>query len=163
MTAALSGPVQADIATGFSVRPIPKIPLATAAELRVSDGFGRTEIRPSAFAFTQVPPIELPLDMRGEVYAQAGYVGGDFATPFADGQARIDRPVVATKAVTLHAGVGTWGGAQKGAARLDAGPSLRADISVADIPIRVSVDYRARVAGDAAPPSGVALTVSTGF
>jgi hypothetical protein len=63
----------------------------------------------------------------------------------------------------LSFGGAAWGGAQKDASRFDIGPTLRLDLSVGEVPARISVDWRERVAGDAAPESGVAATVSTRF
>jgi urocanate hydratase len=101
--------------------------------------------------------------MTGELYAQAGYVGGRYATPFVDGQARIDRGVADVGPATLRAGAGAWGGAQKGAARLDIGPSVSVSLQTGRVHSRMAVDYRIRVAGDARPATGPALTISAGF
>jgi hypothetical protein len=101
--------------------------------------------------------------MRGEGYAQAGYVGGRFATAFVDGQARIDRLVARLGKSEVRAGAGVWGGAQKHAARLDVGPSATASFRLGETQSRVALDYRVRIAGDAAPKSGPALTISAGF
>jgi hypothetical protein len=66
--------------------------------------------------------------------------------------------------VDTRIGAGIWGGVQKGAARLDAGPSA----SVA-MPLgrgtngRIAIDWRFRLAGEAVPDSGPALTLSAGF
>ncbi|MGB3739981.1 MAG: hypothetical protein WA948_11615 [Pontixanthobacter sp.] len=162
-TAALAGQSQADLAVGLSARPVPKVPLSVLVEARASRAEGRTELRPAALAVTEFPPIDLPLGLRGEAYGQAGYVGGDFATGFLDGQARVDRPVARIGNSRFAVGGGVWGGAQKGATRLDMGPTVRTDLTVADTQMRISIDYRHRVAGQATPESGLALTVSAGF
>ncbi len=163
LTSALSGPEQVDVAAGVGVRPIAGVPLSTLAEMRVSRSAGRTDIRPAVFAVTELPHAALPFAARGEAYLQGGYVGGDFATPFVDGQVKIDREVVDFDLASVRAGAAVWGGAQKSAERLDVGPSASVDFKLADQPVRLSVDYRQRVAGDAQPPSGIALTLSTGF
>ncbi|OZA90829.1 MAG: hypothetical protein B7X57_10895 [Erythrobacter sp. 34-65-8] len=133
------------------------------AELRVSQFDQRTELRPALLAVTAVPPQELPFGLRGETYLQAGYIGGDFSTGFIDGQARLDRSLARFDLGEFRAGAGIWGGAQDGAERLDVGPTASLELSIADKPARISIDYRHRVAGDARPPSGMAVTVSTGF
>ena len=66
-------------------------------------------------------------------------------------------------AVRLSLGVATWGGAQKDAQRIDIGPTLRLDVTLGDVPARISVDWRERVGGDAGPDSGLAATLSTQF
>ncbi|MBS1239358.1 MAG: hypothetical protein H6R45_64, partial [Proteobacteria bacterium] len=58
---------------------------------------------------------------------------------------------------------GAWGGAQKGAARLDIGPSASLQLKLGEANSRVSMDWRFRVAGEARPASGPALTISAGF
>lgn len=151
-------------ALGLSSRPLAGFPLIAALEARVTDQGGQRRVQGAAMAITELPPFPLPLGLRGEAYAQAGYVAGRYATPFADGQLRADRSLVRLGAIDARLGAGVWGGAQKGAARLDAGPSA----SVA-MPLgrgtngRVAIDWRFRVAGDAVPGSGPAVTLSAGF
>ena len=68
--------------------------------------------------------------------------------------------------MTLSGGIGAWGGVQSAAYladRVDVGPSLRLRWAGAPLPVALSVDYRVRVAGNAAPGSGIAVTVSTAF
>lgn len=165
---ALAGSRESEAALGLSARPLPGLPLAAAAELRLTRSGGRTLARPAAYAVTELPPFELPGGFTGEAYLQAGYVGGDFATGFADGQLRAERKLFELGPAELHAGGGAWGGAQKGAARLDVGPgaTLRLEFGEAPsrtVPARVSMDWRFRVAGQAEPKSGPALTISAGF
>lgn len=85
------------------------------------------------------------------------------------GPAPAQRPIASTgfiKRFDLGAfsiGAGAWAGAQEGAERLDVGPSMRVDLAIAQATARFSLDYRERVAGDAEPQSGVAVTLSTHF
>lgn len=162
-TKALAAARETDVALGLSVRPIARIPVAAHAEMRVTRRDGSNELRPAAFLVTQLPPASLPHGLRGEAYAQAGYVGGTFKTAFVDGQAKVDHKVAQFDLGTLRAGAGAWGGAQKGAARLDIGPTASVETQLGQLPARIMVDYRLRVAGDAKPGSGVALTLTTGF
>jgi hypothetical protein len=134
-----------------------------AGEARVTATAQGTEVRPAAFAVTELPPARLPLGAVGEAYLQAGWVGGRFATAFIDGHVRIDRPLARVGDAEVSAGAAAWGGAQKGAARLDVGPSARVSFRLGDGRGRVAADYRFRVAGDAQPASGPALTLSAGF
>ena len=160
---ALAGAREQEVAAGFSVRPLPGVPLRVAAEARVGETDRGARLRPAAYAVTELPPLELPLGARAEVYLQGGYVGGEFATAFVDGQARIERPLGRLGETELSAGAGAWGGAQKGAARLDIGPSAALTFRLGEGRGRVAADYRLRVAGEAAPASGPALTLSAGF
>lgn len=159
---------ESELALGGSVRPLPRVPVRVAAEGRYTDAPLGSEVRPAAFAVTEFAPLRLPYDTRLEAYAQAGWVGGNASTAFADGQVSLLREFGGVRrttndAVRLMFGAGAWGGAQEGAERVDIGPTVRADFRLGKLPARVSVDWRHRVAGDAAPGSGVAATLSTGF
>jgi len=162
-SAALEGRREREIALGASARPVPGIPVRLAAEARVSETDRRTEPRAAAYAVSELPPLDLPGGLTGEAYVQGGYVTGDFSTPFVDGQARITRDLAGTEDFRLTAGAGAWGGAQDDAQRLDIGPSAGISFRVGAARGRVAADYRFRVAGDAEPASGPALTVSAGF
>ena len=149
-TRTVEGPRQAELAAGLSARPVAALPVRLAGELRVTETAGKREMRPAVFAVTELPAARMRSGWRVEGYAQAGWVGGDFATAFADGQVRIDRQVILLgEEQALRAGFAAWGGAQKDAARLDIGPSATIDLDLGDIRSRLAVDYRLRVAGDA--------------
>ncbi|MEE4317345.1 MAG: hypothetical protein V2I74_10230 [Erythrobacter sp.] len=159
---------ESEIALGGSARPVPGVPVRVFGELRLTDGAFRTQARPAAFAVTEIAPIALPLDTSLETYGQAGWVGGTDDTFFADGQASLTRDIAAVasasdNAVRLSLGAGAWGGAQKGAHRVDLGPTMRLDMRVGEVPARLSLDWRERVGGDAGPESGMAVTLSTSF
>lgn len=152
------------VALGLGVRPLRAVPVAVLAEGRLQQDLAGTQVRPAAALVSEVPPIPLPLGLRGEVYGQAGWVGGRGATPFFDAQAVVDRSVVrAWRGTEVRLGAGAWSGGQKGALRLDVGPRASIRTRVKGWPVQVSADYRFRVAGHAAPGSGPAVTVSTGF
>ncbi|QUL36642.1 hypothetical protein [Erythrobacter sp. JK5] len=159
---------ETELAAGIALRPVGRLPLRARAELRIAENAAGTELRPAAYLVTELPPAKLPGGIVGEAYVQGGYVGGNAATPFADGQIALTREVArfdlaATRPARLSVGAGAWGGAQQDASRLDLGPTVRFDLSVGTVPARLSVDWRERVAGDAAPASGVAATLSTRF
>lgn len=163
-SAALQGSRQEEVALGLSVRPVPALPVVAAAEMRVTRQRGGTVTRPAAYLVTQVAPITLPHDARAEFYAQAGYVGGAGATAFVYGQVRVDARVANIADRPVRAGVGAWGGAQEGAERLDVGPTASVSLPLGNAGgARLAVDWRLRLAGDASPRSGPALTLSAGF
>ena len=164
ITSALDSSAEREASLGLSARPFARIPLVAAAEARLTSTPGRRMIRPAGFIVTELPPFALPLGLRGEAYGQAGYVGGKFATPFADGQLRADRAFLSLAEFDVRLGAGLWGGAQKGASRLDAGPSLTIGSALGrSASMRLAADWRFRVAGKAAPGSGPAVTLSAGF
>ena len=149
-----------EVALGIRWRPLAKLPLSVTAERRFQPN------RKDAFAIYAaggVSDVELPLKFRVDSFAQAGVVSGKQAGPFFDAFVRADRKVVQQGALQLHAGAGAWAGGQRDTARLDIGPSLRTDVQLSDTRVRINLDWRFRVAGDATPGNGPALTLSTGF
>lgn len=152
-----------ELAAGFALRPLGKVPVAVMGEGRVTRTISGTVIRPAVAVVSELPPVKLPLGFRGEVYGQAGWVGGEDRTPFIDGQARIEKPVGRSGAVELRLGAGAWGGAQEGASRIDVGPTAALDLPIGPVGSRLSADYRFRISGNVAPGSGAAITLSAGF
>ena len=154
---------QSEAALGLSLRPFPGLPLRLLGETRVQRDAGRTRIRPAAAAISELPPIELPFDAQAEIYAQAGYVGGKGGTGFFDAQAAIDRRAARFGPLEARLGAGAWAGGQEGAARLDVGPRASVRLSRGGVSSRLALDWRFRVAGEARPGSGPAVTFSAGF
>ena len=159
---ALNGADETELAAGMSVRPV-SVPVDVQMEVRVTQGRDGIAVRPAAFLTTGFYDAALPLDLRARGYGQAGYVGGDEATPFAQGEAIGEARVVRTGKAEVKLGAGAWGGAQRGVSRFDIGPSLSAHLRSDHTSMAVQLDYRVRVAGDASPIDGIALTVSAGF
>lgn len=159
----LERPRGEEAALGLSIRPLPRVPVAAMAEVRVTRTLSGEVVRPAVALVSELPPASLPLGLRAEVYAQAGWVGGKGSSAFVDGQARVERPLLSAGRIELRAGAGGWGGAQEGARRLDLGPTVTLAVPLGPVGGRVSADWRFRVAGEAAPGSGPALTLSAGF
>ena len=163
-TAALNGSDEREAALGISARPIAAVPVVASVELRAAQRSGGVRLRPAALIVSELPVMALPAALQAEAYVQAGYVGGEFATAFVDGQVRVDRSAGAVGRARLSLGAAAWGGAQKGVARLDLGPAMRIAVPLGEAAAaRIGVDWRLRVAGNAAPSSGPALTLSAGF
>jgi hypothetical protein len=162
-SSAVKAPRGEEVALGLSARPLAAVAVALQAELRATRLASGTRLRPSIGAVTELPRFTLPAGLSGEVYAQAGYVGGPGSTAFVDGQVRIERRLARLGQGELRAGLGAWGGAQKGANRIDVGPSATLDFPLGGGQGRVSADWRLRAAGNAAPKSGPAITLSAGF
>lgn len=159
---------ESELALGGTLRPLARVPLRIAGEVRYTDAPLGSSFRPAAYAFTEIAPQRLAHGTVFEAYGQAGWVGGPAPTAFADGQASVTRDLPQVARMTherlrLSLGAGLWGGAQRDAQRLDVGPTLRLDTRLGRVPARVGVDWRQRVAGDAAPGSGVAATIATSF
>jgi hypothetical protein len=157
-----------ELALGFGLRPARRLPLRALVELRLQDTTrSPMQVRPVATVITELPWKRLPQGLRLEAYAQGGYAGGRNATPFFDAQALVDHPVrgIVSRSGDLRAGLGLWSGGQEGAARLDIGPrvSFRLDVGAGQAPTRIALDWRVRLAGNARPGSGPALTFTSGF
>jgi hypothetical protein len=162
-SAALDPLTDRELALGFSARPLPRVPARVQLEMRTRQTGGRVSFAPAVLAVSELAPRRLPLGFVAEPYFAAGYVAGRSATPFVDGAVRVERPLARSGAVEARLGAGAWGGAQDGAAALDIGPQVTVRATLAGRPVTLGLDYRLRVAGDAVPGAGPALTLSTGF
>ncbi|MDE2434666.1 MAG: hypothetical protein KGM49_00255 [Sphingomonadales bacterium] len=162
-TSGLQMPRGEELAAGFAARPLARVPVSAMAEVRATRTMTGIVVRPSVALVSEFPPLDLPLGLRGDVYVQGGYVGGRDATAFADGQARLEHRIAGAGRWELRAGAGTWGGAQKGAKRIDVGPTATLGLPLGGANGRVSADWRFRIVGNAAPTSGPAITLSAGF
>ena len=163
-TSAIGTGSETSVALGLSARPLVSLPVVAAVEGRATDEGGTGGIHPAVLAYSEVPPLRLPFGLRAEVYAQGGYAGGRYATPFADGQFRLDHRVLRFGRAEGRLGGGLWAGAQKGASRLDIGPGAFIAVPLGrNVFSRVAFDWRFRIAGRAAPGSGPAVTLSAGF
>lgn len=150
----------AEAAIGAEWHPLPGKPIWVAAERRVAIGKqGRNAW--SAYVAGGIWKPGLPMDLTLDGYGQAGVVGAKRRDLFADGAVRLSRPIASEHGPRV--GAGMWGAAQPGVARLDIGPHARVPIKVAKQPFSISADYRLRVAGNAAPGSGVAVTLAGDF
>lgn len=163
ITSALNSPGQPEAAFGFGARPLPRLPVSLLAELRVTESGGRTRVRPAIAVVGGLPRQRLPLGFGLAGYGQVGYVAGPDASGFVDGQARLDRRIARLGSSELRGGGAVWGGTQRGAGRLDVGPSASVELRLGPTNARLSADWRFRVAGQAAPASGPAVTLSAGF
>jgi hypothetical protein len=146
----------AEVAAGVRWQPLASIPVAFTAERR--QRLGRYGGR-SAFALFAEGGVYHRALFRGlflDGYVQGGVVGLNHRDLFVDGGATLTRPIWRK----FSGGIGLWGAAQPGLFRLDAGPRLTMDMGRG---IKVHADYRQRLVGNAAPPSGPALTLAADF
>ena len=163
-TAALNGSGERQVALGHSSRLFPRVPVTVQQEIRLVQISGRSHFRPAVLVVTEFPPLGLGSRGRVEAYGQAGYVwGGKDRTAFADGQLRADYRLFGLGRGELRAGAAAWAGAQKGASRVDVGPSVAFSGPLGKGFMRAGADWRFRVAGNATPDSGPAVTLSAGF
>ena len=157
------GPARGELAAGVRVRPLAAVPLSVQGELRAVRQGGVFRTAPAAFVTGGFDAVPVAAGVKLRSYAAAGWVGGKDATGFAEGQLLAEREVASRGSFRIDAGIGSWGAVQRGASRVDVGPTLSLRVPVGDVEARLQADYRLRLAGDAAPGSGPAITLSTGF
>ena len=146
-----------EVAGGIRIQPVGGIPLWFTAERRQrisNSGTGRNAF--ALFAEAGVYQRPMPWDFELDAYLQGGVVGLRRRDAFVDGAMSFTRPVYRQ----FSAGLGVWGAAQPGVYRLDAGP--RVSMKVRNN-VRVHFDWRQRLAGNAAPGSGPAITLAADF
>lgn len=100
---------------------------------------------------------------RLESYGQAGAIRRRRTEPYADGAFRATHLLAGEGDVRLALGGGAWGAAQRDAARVDIGPSATLALTMGKQNVRLALDWRQRIAGDARPGSGLALTLGSDF
>jgi hypothetical protein len=165
LSARLSAPMRGvgrEAALGLEWRPR-GLPVAVIAEQRL--GLDDAPGGPALLAVAGLSPQPIAAGFHLEGYAQGGAVlRAGRSEPFADGALRLAAPVAnAGRAGEVTLGLGAWGGAQRDAQRLDIGPSAAIALPVGDRSLRLTLDWRRRIAGRAAPGSGLALTLGTDF
>lgn len=156
ITARVSTPARGtgrEMALGMEWRPT-ALPVSLIAEQRMALDRGRGG--PSLLAVAGLPPTSVA-GLSLEAYGQGGAVVRAGIEPFADGAARLARGVG-----RFDLGIGAWGGTQRGVARVDVGPTIGLRLPTRPV-VRLTLDWRLRVAGRARPDSGPALTIGSDF
>ncbi|WP_052508006.1 hypothetical protein [Sphingomonas hengshuiensis] len=159
LTAPLAGAGR-EAALGVEWQPAARLPLRIAVERR----FGLDGVAGGAgIGMVGGGDTRIAGGFRLESYIQAGAVHRTRWEPYADGAVRGLRTAGDTGGARLAFGAGAWGAAQRGVARLDLGPTAIVSVPVAQRMLRVTLDWRQRVAGQARPGSGLALTLGGDF
>ncbi|HJS10133.1 MAG TPA: hypothetical protein VJ811_02555 [Sphingopyxis sp.] len=160
-TIAVQRPQQRELAFGLAFAPLAHLPVDLAIEQRVAAGKeGRTAL--AMMASGGVSDVALPAGFRLDAYAQAGVVSARRRDGFADAAIVVDRRLGPDDA-SLRLGALAAGAVQPGAARVDVGPRLTLRLPDVGEGSRIALDWRQRVAGDARPESGLALTLASDF
>lgn len=108
-------------------------------------------------------PADIAPGVRIEAYGQAGVIARDGLDKFVDASARLTHPLGQVAGARIDVGIGAWGSAQRAAERFDIGPSLVVGMPIAGKSLRLTLDWRERVAGAARPGSGPALSIGSDF
>jgi hypothetical protein len=155
-SSSVGGVRYAEVAGGIRWQPMVNVPIALNVERRfaLNRWGGRNDFALFAEGGLYQTPIFGIANL--DLYAQGGVVGLKTRDLFFDGAATFTRPVWKK----FSAGLGVWGGVQPGLYRVDAGPRLTMDVGRG---IRLHADYRQRLAGEAMPASGPALTIAGDF
>ena len=146
-----------EVAGGIRYRPLQSIPVWLTFERRQAIGrFGGGRNAFAVFAEGGLWGQPLPLGFTLDGYLQGGMVGFNSRDFFADGGATFSRPVFRQ----FSGGFGVWGGVQPGLYRVDAGPRVTMKVRRN---LRVHFDWRQKLAGNARPGSGPAVTLAGDF
>ena len=146
-----------EVAAGVRVHPLVSIPVWVTAERR--QAIGKYGGGRDAFAFFLEGGLygrPLPWQFSLDTYLQGGMVGLKSRDLFIDGGLWVTRPVYRN----FSAGFGVWGAAQPGLYRVDAGPRITMRVRKN---VKLHLDWRQRIAGNARPGSGPAITLSGDF
>lgn len=146
---------QQEGAIGLDWRPT-RAPVHLIVERRI--GIAGIDGGTAAGVIGGIGPAPIGAGLRVEGYGQGGVIVRDKAEGFVDGSARITRTLG-----PIDLGLGAWGAAQRGAARLDLGPTIGVGVPVAGRSVRLTADWRQRVAGNARPGSGPAVSIGLNF
>lgn len=159
LTSALQRPAAPEAAAGVAFQPVRAIPVTLAAERRVALGAGARNAN-AVMAVGGFGPLPVAKGLEAEGYAQAGVVGFRRADLFVDGKVSLLSPV---EGAPVRVGAALSGGAQPGVSRLDASPELQLRLPLPNASARLSLEWRQRIAGNARPASGLALTLGADF
>jgi len=149
-----------EAAFGVEWRPA-RLPVRLVAEERVPLDGGKAA--PAIGTIAGLDPTPIAAGFRLEAYGQAGALDRGGVQGFADGAARMTHALGRLGPFAIDLGAGAWGGAQRGAARLDLGPTLGFGFRLGRLPARLTIDWRQRAAGHARPGSGLAVSLGSDF
>jgi hypothetical protein len=146
-----------ELAAGAKIQPMGGIPVWFTVERRQRLGqYGGGRNSFALFFEGGVYDRPMPMRFNLDAYLQGGVVGFRSRDGFVDGGLTLTRPIYRN----FSAGLGVWGGAQPGLSRIDAGPRITMRVRNN---VRVHLDWRQRLAGNARPGSGPAVTLAGDF
>lgn len=159
LTGALQRPAAPEAAVGLAFQPSRAIPVTLAAERRIALGKGARDAT-SLMVVGGFGPVDVSRRLQAEAYAQTGMVGFKRRDLFIDGKLSLLSPLPQSR---LKIGGAISGGAQPGVSRLDIGPELQLRLPLPQTSARIAVEWRERIAGNARPGSGLAVTLAADF
>lgn len=159
VSTALNRPASPEAAVGLAWQPVRSVAISLAAERRIALGRGARNAN-AVLAVGGFGPTPVARGMEAEAYAQAGMVGFHSRDLFVDGKFSLLSPIARSP---LRLGASLSGGAQPQVERLDIGPEVQIRLPLPRLATRLSVEWRERIAGHAAPSSGLAVTLGADF
>ncbi len=153
-----------EVTPGLTWQPAQSVPLRLHAQRRFKQ---RSNDSISLFLSGGFDISRLPADLYLSGYGQAGVdiakrTGRDHVA-FHDAALRLDRKLIQSTSGHINAGLILRSGGQSGLYRLDIGPSLGFNAHIGPVQLDLKADYRIKIAGQAAPGNGPALTVSASY
>ncbi len=158
-TTALQRPAAPEAALGLALQPDRAVPLVVAVERRARIGDGGRNAN-AAYVAGGFGPSPVATGFQASGYAQTGIVGFRQRDLFIDGKFSLLAPVTRQ---SVRIGASLSGGAQPGVHRVDIGPEAQIRLPLPETTARLSVEWRERIAGRAAPSSGLAVTLAADF
>ena len=159
LTGALQRPAAPEGAIGVSIQPVRAVPISLAVERRIAMGTGARNAN-AVMVVGGFGPAAIAPAVLAEGYAQAGVVGFKRRDAFIDGKFSLSTPLGQSP---ICIGAALSGGAQPGVGRLDIGPQVQFRLPLRQVGARIAVEWRERIAGDARPGSGLAITLAADF
>lgn len=163
LAARLASPLEGsgkEAAIGLEWTPT-TLPFRLVAEQRFALDGGRGG--PTVGIIGGYGPATLRHGLNVEAYGQAGAIARDGVEGFVDSAARLTHAAATLGQAHVDLGAGLWLSAQRGATRFDMGPTIGLAVPVARRNLRLSLDWRERIAGQARPGSEPAFTIGSDF
>jgi hypothetical protein len=162
MSSAIGAIPSTEAAIGLSFSMRGRVPVELLIERRqaLTRG-GRSDF--AIVAITGLNEVPVAHNAIASAYVQAGAVGLAKPELFVDGAVRFERQLTSRGPTAISLGVGGWGAIQRGASRVDIGPIISSRFRIGKTSMRMSAEWRERLAGRAAPASGPALSLGMDF
>jgi hypothetical protein len=152
----------ARLSLGLYAQPLRRVPIFLGAEARV----GLDQSAADDLLLHGNGGTSLRVGNRGgriDIYGQAGAAIGAQTTLFADAQTQFSQPLITIAGEDVRLGAALNAGAQGTSWRVDAGPQVQWRLPFANPPLDLRLAWRERLAGNAVPATGLAITLSSDF
>ncbi len=151
-----------EISPGLSLSGGKAIPVEMIIERRIRPEKGNKD-QWGVLLASGIAPREIRPGLTVEGFAQAGFTGTKTILPFAQMGAGIHRSAYSSPIAKVKIGAGLWADGQGKVGRIEIGPEIVTVVDTGALDVRVSAQWRIKVAGNAKPGSGPALSLSTSF